>query len=65
MTFTYENQSWTESEIEEMVCDSIVQSTECIECGHSWSVEPDAENYECQDCGKGKCHSPLIALGLI
>ena len=65
MTYRYKKQEWTEDEVSNMVWDSVVQSTECTECGHSWSVEPDAEDYKCQDCGEGKCHSPLVALGLM
>jgi len=48
-----------------MCFDSVVESSECPECGYSWTVEPDAEDYTCQDCGKGKCRSPLVVLGLI
>ena len=65
MTYTYKQQQWTDEEVEEMVFDSVVESTQCENCQYSWRVEPDASNYKCQDCGQGKCHSPLVVLGLM
>jgi len=65
MTYKWKKQEWTFEEVSEMVADSVVLSTECEVCGHSWPVEPDAEDYSCQDCGKGKCHSPLIVLEIM
>jgi predicted Zn-ribbon and HTH transcriptional regulator len=65
MAYRYQGQSWSEGEIAEMCCDSVVESTECHECGYSWRVEPDASNYKCQDCGEGRVHSPLVALGMM
>ena len=64
-TFKLRNQTWSMEEIQEMVFDSVVESTECEYCGHSWSVEPDASNYKCNECGKGSVSSPLVALGFM
>ena len=36
MAYRYKGQSWSEGEIAEMCCDSVVESTECPECGYSW-----------------------------
>lgn len=33
-------------------------------CGHSATVEPDAD-HKCSECGKGRLTSPLVKLGLI
>ena len=65
MEFTYRNQKWSYDEVEAMGYDSVLDSTECPKCGSDQRVEPDARNYTCHDCGKGKVHSPLVVLGLM
>jgi len=65
MEFTYRDQEWSYDEVEAMVYDSVLDSTECPKCGSTQRVEPDASNYTCHDCGKGKVHSPLIVLGMM
>jgi hypothetical protein len=62
--FTWKGQSWSHDEVEVMVYDSVVDSTECRACGSTQRVEPDAHGYEC-GCGDGTVHSPLYVLGLI
>ena len=64
MVYRYKNQTWTDEEVMAMVLGSVVESTKCGNCGHSWRVEPDASNYTCHECKKGEVHSPLVALGI-
>ena len=64
VAWRYGAETWTEDQIQAMGYDSVVDSTACPECGSTQRVEPDASGYDCHDCGKGKVHSPLTALGL-
>ncbi len=63
-SFTWNDQEWSYEEVRDMVYDSVMDSTECAECGATQRVEPDAYNYTCHECGVGKVHSPLVVLGL-
>ena len=62
--FEYNGQEWSFEEVEEMIYDSVLDSTECPSCGSTQRVEPDAHEYDCHGCGDGKVHSPLVVLGL-
>ena len=56
---------FTFDEIEHMSLDSVV-TAKCSECGGEVEVEPDADKYDCHECGaKGSVTSPLRKLGLV
>jgi len=56
---------FSEEEIERMIFDSVVEAR-CTECGDLRSVEPDARDYDCHECGAERSvTSPLIKLGLV
>lgn len=63
--FRYGDQVWTFEEVNFMAFESVLDSTECPECGSTQRVEPDASNYTCHGCGEGRVHSPLWALGFV
>jgi hypothetical protein len=64
-SFKWRGQTWSMQEVQQMVFDSVMDSTECPECETTKRVEPDASNYLCDECGKGRVHSPLVVLGLM
>lgn len=56
---------FTWEEIEQMAKDSVV-TARCIYCQAEVDVEPDAESYDCHECGgAGTVTSPLVKLGLV
>ncbi len=56
---------FTWAEIKLAVHDSIVTAV-CDVCGSHIQVEPDAESYDCNECGApGGVTSPLVKLGLM
>ena len=63
--YRWKGQTWDEDQLSNMVWDSVVESTECLECGYSTSLEPDAHDVSCTDCKRGKIHSPLVVLGIM
>ena len=65
MMYKYQGQQWSFDELEAMIHDSELDSTECPKCGDSQRVEPDAANYPCHSCGGGRVHSPLVVLGFM
>ena len=65
MRFKFKDQSWSFDELEAMIHESVLDSTECPQCGSVQRVEPDAQGYRCHSCGKGRVHSPLVVLGFV
>jgi predicted RNA-binding Zn-ribbon protein involved in translation (DUF1610 family) len=56
---------FTVADLRHMVFDSIARAV-CTECNAEHTVEPDAENYPCAECGAAaSVTSPLRKAGLI
>ena len=56
---------WSFEELEEMVHEGIAIGI-CTECGAQHNVEPDAQGYDCFECGaEGTVTSPLVEAGFI
>ncbi len=56
---------FTVAEIVEMVVDSLIPAR-CTACGGYAHVEPDAEGYDCAECGaSATVTSPLVKLGFV
>lgn len=51
------------AEMFDALWDGMVE-VECPVCGHSQTVEPDAD-YPCPECKQGMLTSPLVVHGLI